>query len=369
MKFLLSKKWFYNLFRVLYFLRHGWNKLAGHGLKLKNTFAEFHKKMWIDAASKLSIDIEINNGGFYKASYSGRSTWIKDYLVDIDSYALLEVARNKPLVNKILSDNGIPVPSFFAFTINDIESAKDFLNAQNTPCVVKPALDSAGGKGVTTNIKSDFELKRAALFASAFSSTVVIESFVPGEVYRLLFLNGELIDAIRRFPPQVIGDGYSTISSLIKKENKRRIEKAGLLSLKVLVVDFDCKMTLRRSGLSLKDVPKEGEIITLKTTTNESGANECESVNSIINDEIVSECKKAVNILGIKLAGVDVITTDIESPLRQTGGKIIEVNASPGLHYHYQLRNTEDIVPVAVPILSSLLKINKTEKIEYADKL
>ena len=128
-------------------------------------------------------------------------------------------------------------------------------------------------------------------------------------------------------------------------------------------------MTLRRAGLSLKDVPPKGKVITLKTTTNESGANECESVINIVNDDIVAECKKAVNVLGIKLAGVDVITTDIEIPLSKAGGKIIEVNASPGLHYHYQLRDANKKVHVAVPILSSLLNINKGEKIEHANKI
>jgi len=366
MKFIKLNKWINSSLRILYFLRHYWNKLAGHGLGLKDTFSEFHKNMWFDAASKLSVDIKNYSGGFYKATYKGMTTWIMDNLVGIDSYALLQVARNKPLVSKILLENGIPVPPFRAFSINNIELAKDFLDSQDAPCVVKPALDSAGGKGVTTHIKSSLELKRAALFASAFSPTVIIERLIPGNVYRLLFLNGELLDVIRRIPPQVIGDGNSTIRSLIKKENKRRTGLAGFVSLKVLVIDFDCKMTLQRSGLSLKDVPKEGQIIEIKSTTNDSGANECESVINIINDEIVEECRRAVSVLGIKLAGVDVITTNIESPLKQTGGKIIEINASPGLHYHYQVQNSENLVPVAIPILSNLLNINK--KIDHANK-
>lgn len=368
MKFIQSNKWINNFFRILYFLKRGWNNFIGHGLELKDVFSEFHKNMWLDAASKLSVDIKSYSGGFYKATYKGRSTWIVDYRVEIDNYPVLQVARNKPLVNKILSENGFVVPAFHSFMINNIESAKEFLDSQQAPCVVKPALDGAGGQGVTTHIKSSLELKRAAIFASVFCPIVMIERLISGDVYRLLFLNGELLDAIRRFPPQVIGDGYSTIRNLINKENKRRIEQSGFLSLKVLIIDFDCKMTLRRSGLSLKDVPKKGQTITIKSTTNESGANDCESVINIVNDDIVTECRRAASLLGIKLAGVDIITSNIESPLKQTGGKIIEINAIPGLHYHYQVRNSEDMVPVAVPILSSLLNINKTERIDYANK-
>jgi hypothetical protein len=35
---------------------------------------------------------------------------------------------------------------------------------------------------------------------------------------------------------------------------------------------------------------------------------------------------------------------------------IVEVNATPGLHYHYQLANGTQAVPVAIPILRTLLE-------------
>ena len=359
MKLIFASKWLYKFTRILYFLRHGWNKLLGHGLQLKDTFSEFHKDMWINAASNLSVELTIYSGGFYRAKYKKMSTWISDYLVEIDNCSVLQVARNKPLVNHILLANNISAPPFQSFTINSIDSAEEFLKSQEGPCVIKPALDSAGGKGVTTHIQTVKELKRAAIFASAFSPEILIEKQIEGDVYRLLFLDGHLIDAIRRDPPRVVGDGKSTIRELIKQENKKRIEQSGHLSLKVLVIDFDCKMTLRRNGFSLKSIPDQGQVVSLKTTTNESGANECESVFGFINEEIIKECRNASEIIGIKLAGVDIITPDIESPLKSSGGKIIEINASPGLHYHYQVRNIEDSRPVAENLLRYLLKIEE----------
>ena len=75
----------------------------------------------------------------------------------------LNVARNKPLVSTLLIDHGIRVTPFRAFTLNEIESAKEFLKEQQSPCVVKPALGCAGGKGVTMHVTTFRELMRAAL--------------------------------------------------------------------------------------------------------------------------------------------------------------------------------------------------------------
>jgi len=187
----------------------------------------------------------------------------------------------------------------------------------------------------------------------------MIEQQIPGDVFRLLYLDGELLDAIRRLPPHVTGDGRSTIRALIRAENKQRAAESGNTALKVLAIDVDCRMTLKRAGASLKSVPAENEKVAVKSTTNESAAEDCETARHRIHDEIVSECARATQVLGFRLVGVDVMTPDPSVPLVQNGGAIIEVNVSPGLQYHYQVRNIEERVPVAIPILRRLLKIEE----------
>ncbi len=357
MEFFLSQKWLFKLLRILFFLRHGWQKLRGNALQLKDVFTDFHQKIWQEAAETLAVEFKEKGRGFYKISNNRRETWVKDYLVEIDSFATLQVARNKPLVSSILAENGVPVPEFCVFTLDNLAQAKTFLRSQQSPCVVKPALDSAGGTGVTTNVQSEFELIRAAVFAAAFCPQIMIEQQVPGDVYRFLYLDGKLIDAICRQPPHVMGDGQSTISELIRTENARRVENAGTAALKVLVTDFDCRATLKRNGLSLKSVPENGQVVNIKSTTNESSAVECVSVLNEVDGELMAECAHAAKVVGIQLAGIDVITPDISVSLKKSGGKIIEINCSPGLHYHYQTRNPENSVRVAIPILQRLLKI------------
>jgi D-alanine-D-alanine ligase-like ATP-grasp enzyme len=55
------------------------------------------------------------------------------------------------------------------------------------------------------------------------------------------------------------------------------------------------------------------------------------------------------------LAGVDVITTDQAVSLRRSGGAVLEVNVTPGLHYHYEVRDPARAVPVAERVLERLL--------------
>ena len=357
----------FDLLRIVYFLRHGWEKLRNKALDLKDVFSEFHADIWRKAAAELSVKLETYSGGFYRAHYGPRSTWIQDYLVQFDHFVTVQVARNKPLVSKVLSEHGLPIPPFCSFTLQNIASAREFLHQQNALCVVKPALESAGGKGVTTHVKTNHDLSRAALFASAFCPYVMLERQFFGDVYRFLYLDGELIDALRRRPPHVIGDGRSSIRELIQSENARRVDRAGQSALKVLVIDFDCRMTLRRAGFTLSSVPDKEKVVMVKTTTNESGAQECESVLGQIDAELIREGARAAEVLGIRLAGIDIITQDAGRSLKQSGGVILEVNASPGLHYHYQVRNPEESIPVAIPILRRLLDIDIERKTRTSD--
>ena len=349
------RKWHYDLLRTFHFLRHGWNKLTNHALDLKDAFKEFHEEVWREAADELSVDLEQFPGGYYRIRYGEQTTWIHDYQVQFDDFVALDVARNKPLVSALLIDHGIRVAPFLAFSLDEMEAARKFLNDRQSVCVVKPALGCAGGKGVTMHVTTSRELTRAALFASAFSTSIMIEEQIHGDVYRLLYLDGELLDAIHRRPPHVTGDGRSTIRELIRAENKQRAAESGKTALKVLAIDVDCRTTLKRGGKSLKYVPAENETVAVKSTTNESAARDCDSIRNGIHDEIVRECAEATRVLGFRLVGVDLMTPDASVPMAQSGGAIIEVNVSPGLHYHYQVRNVEERVPVAIPILRKLL--------------
>ena len=93
----------------------------------------------------------------------------------------------------------------------------------------------------------------------------------------------------------------------------------------------------------------------LKTVVNANGPENNESVLDEIGEALVADVARAAELVGVRLAGVDVITPDSQRSLADAGGVILEVNATPGLHYHYDISNPEQGVPVLVPILQHLL--------------
>ena len=93
----------------------------------------------------------------------------------------------------------------------------------------------------------------------------------------------------------------------------------------------------------------------MKTTVNDNSAKDNVSVRNLISDALTQEVARATAVLGIRLAGIDVITKDPSVSLKDSGGAIIEVNSSPGLHHHYNVGNLQETTPVAVPILRCLL--------------
>jgi cyanophycin synthetase len=198
-------------------------------------------------------------------------------------------------------------------------------------------------------------LLRATLKASRFFRRLVIERQAEGNVFRLLYLDGQLLDVVRRSPPRVVGDGRSTIAELIALENRRRIAAYGSAGLTPLRIDLDCLFTLERAGLSLRFAPPTGEVVTVKTVTNQNGPWDNQSVRDPISEDLIAAGAAAARAVGLRLAGVDLITTDARQSLAKSGGVIIEVNACPGLHHHYHVANRTRATPVAVPVLRTVL--------------
>lgn len=314
-----------------------------------------YRRLWLDAARSVGAEANELGEGFVELRRGGRAVRVWNSWVPLDDAVTLRLADNKRLARQALVGGGLPVPAYVRFTLDDRSPAIDFLARADEPCVVKP-VDSAGGSGATTGVRTPSGLRRACLRAGRLSPELLIERQVPGDLYRLLFLEGELLDVIRRLPPRVTGDGRSTIAELVRKENEGRFVAAGGERPGLLQLDLDAILTLEHAGLRPSSMPRAGEVVTVKTVVNQNGPEDNSTARDAVCDELVEEATRAVEAIGVKLAGVDLITTDPGRPLRESGGAILEVNGTPGLHYHYGVANPDRAVPVAVPILERLLQ-------------
>ena len=127
------------------------------------------------------------------------------------------------------------------------------------------------------------------------------------------------------------------------------------MSQALLTVDMDMRRTLARQGLSLRSVPAEGTTVTLKTAVNENAGADNSTVTHLLCRSVVEDGARAVRALGVRFAGIDLITPDPGRPLAEAGGVILEVNGTPNLYFHYHKRDAS--FPVAVHALRRLLNV------------
>lgn len=313
--------------------------------------SQFYRAVWAEAGAatgcalrELGRTLEIDCGGV--------RVRVRNNLTSLDDPITLQVAGDKALVYDLLQDTTVPVPAHVVCDARDIVAARRFMTTVGRPCVVKPARRTAAGAGVTTGISSFVQLIRAMAHAGAHCDDVIVEEEVDGENLRLLYLDGELLDVVRRRPPTVTGDGISTIRRLIDIENADRRQSGILAGQTFLTIDWELRDTLHRRGYRLQSVPPKGTVVKLKSVVNDNRADDNEAVEHLSPD-VVAAGACAAAAVGARLSGVDVITPDPSLPLEKTGGVVIEVNTTPGYYYHYHKRDGR--VPVATMILERLV--------------
>ncbi|HEY9844789.1 MAG TPA: cyanophycin synthetase, partial [Candidatus Caenarcaniphilales bacterium] len=91
---------------------------------------------------------------------------------------------------------------------------------------------------------------------------------------------------------------------------------------------------LAQQGYSLQTILSAGEVCYLRATANLSTGGIAVDRTDDIHPENIWIAERAAKIIGLDIAGIDIVTPDIAQPLRESGGVIVEVNAAPGLRMH-----------------------------------
>lgn len=322
----------------------------------------YHRDLWLTAAADLGLSARSTGGSTVRVELGAdEALTIGRGGSSIEDAVALERAGDKTLVLDRLDRLHVPTPEHVVVTLAHLEPAHELL--AHGPCVVKPARDTSAGRGVTTGVHDLDGLRTAAVAAAAAGSRagrgtragsvlrrlvakyhdiarvpLLVERQVAGDNYRLLYLDGELVDAVRRAVPYVVGDGRSTLRALLARSTAARgtdpIERGG----GVVTVDHDLRNTLTDAGLTLSAVPGRGTVVPLKTAVNEGAIADQAPVRDHLCADIVAQGATAAAAVGGRLVGVDVITPDPMVSLRRAGGVVLEVNTTPGLAYHYHGR-------------------------------
>src|SRR3954469_11230133 len=259
---------------------------------------------------------------------------IRATMTSLTSAIGVDVASDKSLTNKLLDSAGLPVPK--SEVVDTEEGAVAVARRLGFPCVVKP-LDGNHGRGVHLNLRSEEDVRTAfpGALAQSRAGDVVVESYVAGNDYRCLVIGGKLAAVAERVPAGVTGDGERTVRQLVEAAN--RDPRRGIGHEKVLTritVDSAAEELVRAQGFGLDDVPDDGVRVKLALTGNMSTGGTSIDRTLEAHPDNVEIAETAARIVGLDVAGIDFICPDIATPVRETGGGIVEVNAAPGFRMH-----------------------------------
>jgi cyanophycin synthetase len=287
----------------------------------------------VEEATRRAIPVRrLNSRSLVQLGLGRNLRRIQASMSDYTSAIAVEIAQDKEDTRRVLENVGLPVPpGGSAKTLPDAMAAARSIGF---PVILKP-LDSSQGRGISSRLDSEEALALAWPIAREYSSTLLVERYVSGHDYRVLVVDGRTVAVAERIPAHVVGDGRSSIQELIDEANgdpRRGSGHARILTYlpaDIRTVDF-----LATRGMSLYSIPPEGEVVPLRATANLSTGGSSIDRTEEIHPDNVTACELAAGIVGLDIAGIDVISPDISVPFRQNGAVILEVNAAPGLRMH-----------------------------------
>ncbi|MEN9870473.1 MAG: hypothetical protein RLZZ171_1461 [Cyanobacteriota bacterium] len=279
--------------------------------------------MWLSARAMLQL------------GYGARQKRIQATLSNNTSILAVELACDKEGTKNILGNAGVPVPRGTVIEyLDELEQA--IADVGGYPIVIKP-LDGNHGRGITININGVEEAELAYDLASSASKTrsVIVEQYYQGNDHRVLVIDGKVVAVAERVPAHVTGNGKDTIRQLIDLTNQDSRRGNGHDNvLTKITVDQTSLAVLKKQGYDLDSVLPAQEVAYLRATANLSTGGVAIDRTDEIHPQNIWLAERVAKIIGLDIAGIDIVTSDISKPLNETKGVVVEVNAAPGFRMH-----------------------------------
>lgn len=276
--------------------------------------------------------VRLNDASLIQLGQGKHARRIEAALTSQTSHIAVEIASDKELCSRLLSDLGLPVPK--QRMVRSPDEAARAAERIGYPVVVKP-VDGNHGRGVVVNLTTPEAVEEAFEIAEAEGSGVIVESMILGDDHRLLVISGKLVAAARRMPGHVVGDGTRSVAQLVEIVNQDPRRGAGHENMLTrLELDAVADRLLAERDMTTDSVPPEGDVVYLRKTANLSTGGTAIDVTDVIHPDNRLMAERAIQAVGLDLGGVDFLTTDITRSYRETGGAICEINAGPGMRMH-----------------------------------
>jgi cyanophycin synthetase len=272
----------------------------------------------------------------------------------------VDIACNKEETKRLLDLASVPVA--VGSICVDEEDLEATITKIGYPIVLKP-LDGNHGKGASINITNWEDAVEGLAYAQKYGRRVIVERFITGFDFRVLVIDNKIVAAAKRVPANVIGNGKSTIQELIDTANEDPRRGYGHENVLTQIdVDRDTLDLLKKAEMTTETIPKNGEIIYLKSTANLSTGGTSVDVTDMIHPENIFLAERISRIIGLDVCGIDIMAENLTQPLKENGGCILEVNAAPGFRMH--LAPSEGLPRnVASPVIDMLYPPGKPSRI------
>ena len=306
------------------------------------------------AAQARDLPVTMLSGQVIQLGWGAAARQFKSSFTDRTPSLAEQLARGKPYATRRLARARLPVPA--QRHVPDAAGARRAAAELGWPVVLKPAaLDQ--GRGVHVGIDGPAALDRALADVQGMGGPggLLVERVVPGDDHRLLVAEGRLVMATRRVPGGVTGDGRATVAELLARLNADPRRGTAKDSLLIRVeMDDEARSCLAAAGLGPDSVPAAGRVVALRRTANISTGGTAVDVSDRVHPDNARAAIRAARIVGLDLAGVDVLSPDISRSWREVGGAICEVNAQPGFRPHWLAAPHRDVNGEILDILFGL---------------
>lgn len=314
----------------------------------------------VEAATDRGIPhIRLTDGNLVQLGHGTAQRRIWTAETDQTSAIAEEIASDKDLTKSLLSSCGVPVPQ--GRVVNSAQEAWEAAEELGLPVALKPH-DGNHGRGVSLDLNNQHDIEAAFLLAQRKGGgSVIVEKFIAGNEHRLLVVGKRVVAAARGESAWVTGDGQSNIIELvdsqINTDPRRGTGEDTPLNALAPENGAEIILELERQGFTAYSVPARDEKVLIQRNGNVAF-----DVSDNIHPSVAAAATLAARVVGLDIAGVDMVLEDISRPLAEQGGAVIEVNASPGLLAHLKPADGHPR-PIGQAIIEHLFAAEKNGRI------
>jgi D-alanine-D-alanine ligase-like ATP-grasp enzyme len=267
---------------------------------------------------------------------SGRVRYFQRLRWDLNTLGAAAIALDKDATAHQLKRFGYTVPTGRSFTYDgrlrearDIGGAYAYARRLGLPVLLKPNDSYADQHVFVVYTRAQFYTAARAVFAA--SKKLLVQRIARGSDCSIVVLDDEVLMATEKTRPYVLGDGRSTIRTLIGAN--RRHSRGDGPATQLRADDERVSRHLAHDHRTLETVPSSGQRVELLPCGNLGVGGDVRVVTDVLHPRLRALAIRAVADMGLRLASVDLVLSQPSDapPKRCT---VLEVNSAPGLDTH-----------------------------------